>query len=171
MKSREREAKIPIYLSCGSNLGDRAANIDEALRILTADSEVRITGRSHFYATSPVDLLEQPEFLNNVVEIATDLSAERLLEKTRAVEAQFNTLPKVPKGPRVIDIDILTYDHEERDSEHLQLPHPSICRRRFVLVPLLEVNPDAYCIADRRPYRECLLAITDRTQVVEPYHG
>ena len=118
-----------------------------------------------------MDLLEQPEFLNNVVEIETLLSADELLTRTRAVEAKLNTMKKIPKGPRVIDIDILTYHLQRTKSEHLQLPHPSICQRRFVLVPLLEVAPDAYCIADRRPYRECLKAITDQTQLVELYHG
>jgi 2-amino-4-hydroxy-6-hydroxymethyldihydropteridine diphosphokinase len=138
---------------------------------LTEDKEVTVVRSSGFYSTSPVDLLEQPEFLNNVVEIRTELSATQLLEKTRTVEQRISTLKKIPKGPRVIDIDILTYHLQTNASEQLQLPHPSICQRRFVLVPLLEVDPDAYCIRDRRPYRECLQAITDRSQLVEPYHG
>ena len=86
-------------------------------------------------------------------------------------EAQLVTRHKIPKGPRVIDIDIFNYHLQQSNSEHLQLPHPSICRRRFVLVPLLAISPDAYCIADKRPYRECLRAITDKTQLVELYHG
>lgn len=127
--------------------------------------------RSALYSTSPVDLLEQPEFLNNVVEITTLLTAEELLQRTRAVESVLNTTKKIPKGPRVIDIDILTYHLERSKTDQLQLPHPSICQRRFVLVPLLEVAPDAYCITDHRPYAECLKAITDQTQLVELYHG
>lgn len=138
---------------------------------MTESREVEIVGCSALYSTAPVDLLEQPEFLNNVVEIKTLLSAEELLKRTRAVEAKLNTMKKIPKGPRVIDIDILTYHLQRTESEHLQLPHPSICQRRFVLVPLIEVAPDAYCITDHRPYRECLKAITDQTQLVELYHG
>lgn len=138
---------------------------------MTENREVEIVSRSALYSTSPVDLLEQPEFLNNVVEIKTLLTADELLQRTRAVESKLNTAKKIPKGPRVIDIDILTYHLQRTRSDHLQLPHPSICQRRFVLVPLLEVAPDAYCIADRRPYRECLKTITDQTQLVELYHG
>ena len=141
------------------------------MSLLAKDKEVAIIARSAFYSTSPVDFLEQPEFLNNVVEVATELTAEQLLAKTKAVEARFNTEYKIPKGPRVIDIDIINYHLQQSNSENLQLPHPSICQRRFVLVPLLAINPDAYCIADKRPYRECLRAITDRTQLVELYHG
>ncbi len=138
---------------------------------MTEDKDVEIVKSSAFYSTSPVDLLEQPEFLNNVVEITTALSAAQLLEKTRRIEQGLNTMKKIPKGPRVIDIDILTYHLQTDNSEQLRLPHPAICQRRFVLVPLLEVAPDAYCIKDRRPYRECLQAITDSTQLVELYHG
>lgn len=116
-------------------------------------------------------MLEQPEFLNNVVAVKTELTAEQLLKKSKAVEASLNTMVKIPKGPRVIDIDILTYHLQVSHSENLHLPHPSICQRRFVLVPLLEVNPSAYCMIDKRPYQECLLSITDRTQLVELYHG
>lgn len=133
--------------------------------------EVEIIGRSALYSTSPVDLLDQPEFLNNVVEVRTLLSAEQLLGKTRAVETRLSTMEKIPKGPRVIDIDILTYHFQSSSSERLRLPHPAICQRRFVLVPLLEVCPDAYCIVDRRPYRKCLRAVADQTQLVELYHG
>lgn len=106
-----------------------------------------------------------------MVEIQTLLTAEELLEKTRAVETRLNTMEKTPKGPRLIDIDILTYHLQTNKSDKLRLPHPSICQRRFVLVPLLEVAPDAFCIVDRKPYRECLKAITDQTQLVELYHG
>ncbi len=141
------------------------------MALLTENKEIEILGCSALYSTSPVDLLEQPEFLNNVMEIGTLLTAEELLERTRAVETRLNTMKKIPKGPRVIDIDILTYHLQRTKSEHLQLPHPSICQRRFVLVPLLEVAPDAYCVADHRPYRDCLKAITDQTQLVELYHG
>lgn len=152
-------------------MGDRAANINTALALLTETEEVEIVGRSALYSTSPVDLLDQPEFLNNVVEVRTQLTAEQLLEKIRAVETRLNTRKKIPKGPRVIDIDILTYHLQSNSSERLRLPHPAICQRRFVLVPLLEVCPEAYCIAERRPYRECLQAITDQSQLVELYHG
>lgn|GEM_PF-3358799 len=152
-------------------MGDRAANIDEALASLTQDGAIELLGRSALYSTSPVDLTDQPEFLNNVVEIRTLLTAEELLEKTRAVETRLNTMKKIPKGPRVIDIDILTYHLQTSKSESLRLPHPSICQRRFVLVPLLDVAPDAFCIVDHKPYRECLKAITDKTQLVELYHG
>lgn len=127
--------------------------------------------QSTFYETSPVDFVAQPFFINNVVEVATNLSAEKLLEKIGAIEAYFNVQPKIKKGPRVIDLDILVYRDTKANTETLQLPHPRICQRKFVLIPLLEIDPEAHCQTDRRPFRDCLNRLNDATQTVEVYHG
>lgn len=126
---------------------------------------------STFYETSPVDFTSQPGFVNSVVEVTTALSAEELLQRIGAIASLMNTLPKLGKGPRSIDLDILVFGDETRNSETLQLPHPRMCRRKFALVPLLEINPDAYCQVDKRPFRDCLSRIDDPTQTVEIYHG
>lgn len=134
-----------IYLSLGSNLGDRRRNLRRAVELLTSDGIIRVVRESSFYETSPVENLEQPRFLNSVVEISTELSPPELLLRTQTVEQQLNALPKRNKGPRTIDLDILLYGDDVSDSPSLKLPHPAICRRRFVLVPLLEIAPNAYC--------------------------
>lgn len=114
---------------------------------------------------------EQPYFINGVVEVDTRLSAGELLDKVKVVEELFNAHPRVNKGPRVIDLDILLYGEERIDSNRLQVPHPSICRRKFVLVPLLEIEPNAICPIDRRRFDECLALLNDPSQKVEAYHG
>jgi len=106
-----------------------------------------------------------------VVEIDTRLSSRQLLEKIKVVEALFNRQPRINKGPRVIDLDILLYGDEHIDSDLLQIPHPAICRRKFVLVPLLEIEPDVLCPVDHRRYDECLALLNDPSQKVEVYHG
>lgn len=155
----------------GSNLGDRDENIRRGLDDLTASGEVRVRRASKLYATAPVDLLAQPEFLNNVVEIETDLSAEQLQQRTQTVEQRFRDQPKIPKGPRALDIDILLYHDQVSADPRLTIPHPAMCARRFVLVPLLEISPDLWCVRDDRRYSECLAQLDDRAQRVDEYHG
>lgn len=155
----------------GSNLGDRAAHIRSALERLAADGDVTVLRESSLYETAPVDYLPQPDFLNNVVEVATTLSPEALWQKTRAIEREFNTGVKIPKGPRAIDIDILVFDRVTSTQEALLIPHPRMCSRKFVLVPLLEIAPDAYCDRDARPFGECLKLINDPSQGIRTYHG
>jgi 2-amino-4-hydroxy-6-hydroxymethyldihydropteridine diphosphokinase len=106
-----------------------------------------------------------------VVEISTRLTSQQLLEKIKAVETILNLQPKLNKGPRMVDLDILLFNDERSDDEQLRLPHPAICRRKFVLVPLLEIEPQAYCHVDRRPYQKCLTRLADPSQQVEVYHG
>ncbi len=127
--------------------------------------------RSSLYETSPVENTDQPDFINCVVEIGTKLTSVKLLEKIQSVEAMLNVVPKQNKGASCIDLDILLFDNERADTQRLQLPHPAMCRRRFVLVPLLEIEPQEYCQIDKRPYRDCLANLNDPTQRVEVYHG
>jgi 2-amino-4-hydroxy-6-hydroxymethyldihydropteridine diphosphokinase len=141
------------------------------LEQLQDNGDVKVVRRSGYYETSPVENTEQPYFINGVVEVDTRLSARQLLEKIKVVEGLFNMQPRINKGPRVIDLDILLYGDERIDSDRLRLPHPAICRRKFVLVPLLEIEPDAHCPVDRRRYDECLALLNDPSQKVEAYHG
>ena len=87
------------------------------------------------------------------------------------MEALYNEMPKVSKGPRVIDFDILMFDRDTISNDVLEVPHAAICRRKFVMIPLLEIEPDAYCMVDKRPFRECLEHLNDPSQRVEVYHG
>ena len=138
---------------------------------LQDNGDVKVLRRSDYYETSPVENTDQPFFINGVVEVDTRLSSRQLLDKIKVVEALFNMQPRTNKGPRVIDLDILLYGGEQIDSDQLQLPHPAICRRKFVLVPLLEIEPDALCPVDQRRYDECLALLNDPSQKVKVYHG
>ena len=129
-----------VYLSLGSNLGDRAKNLKDAIAAL-GDASVQVVGASSVYETEPVDYLDQPWFLNCAVEAETELGALELLRALRGIEAQMGSKKLIAKGPRLIDIDILFYGNEVIDTPELQVPHPRMHLRRFVLEPLAEIAP------------------------------
>ena len=129
-----------IYLSLGSNIGDRDKNLRTAISKL-GEAKVRVTRVSSFYETEPVDLREQPWFLNCVVQGETEIPALDLLRALREIESRMGSKKLVPKGPRLIDVDILLYGNEIIDTPELQVPHPRMLQRRFVLVPLAEIAP------------------------------
>ena len=129
-----------VFLSLGSNLGDREALLQEALRRLEA-SGVAIVQRSSIRETEPQDLTDQPKFLNMAVEAATDLSPAELLSRIHVIEAAMGRERTIPKGPRTIDIDILFYGDTVMETGQLQIPHPRLASRRFVLEPLAEIAP------------------------------
>jgi 2-amino-4-hydroxy-6-hydroxymethyldihydropteridine diphosphokinase len=129
-----------IYLSLGSNVGDRADNLRHAIAVLE-DAGVRVRQVSSIYETEPVDLREQPWFLNCVVQAETKLPPMELLKKLRRIETLLGSKKDVPKGPRLIDLDILLYGDESVNTPELRVPHPRMHLRRFVLVPLTEIAP------------------------------
>ena len=129
-----------VYLSLGSNVGDRDENLKAAIAALPA-AGVQVRRVSSFYETEPVDYLEQAWFLNCVVEGETELPAFELLRRLRAIESRMGSRKLVAKGPRLIDLDILVYGQETIDTPELQVPHPRMTLRRFVLVPLAEIAP------------------------------
>lgn len=134
-------AETAVYLSIGSNIGDREKNLETAIAAL-ADVKVHVTRVSSFYETEPVDVREQPWFLNCAVQGETTVPALDLLHSLRGIESQMGSKKLVPKGPRLIDIDILLYGDETIDTPELQVPHPRMVSRKFVLVPLVEITPD-----------------------------
>jgi 2-amino-4-hydroxy-6-hydroxymethyldihydropteridine diphosphokinase len=134
-------AEKKVYFSLGSNVGDREKNLRAAITAL-AEAGVRVTKISSFYETEPVDLREQPWFLNCVVEGETEVPALELLRALRGIEKQMGSKKLVPKGPRLIDLDILLYGDETIDTTALQVPHPRMHLRKFVLVPLAEIAPN-----------------------------
>jgi 2-amino-4-hydroxy-6-hydroxymethyldihydropteridine diphosphokinase len=127
-----------IYLSLGSNVGDREANLRAAIAALS-EAGVQVLRVSSLYETEPVDFLEQPWFLNCVVEGETKLPAPALLKELRRIEARMGSKKLIAKGPRLIDMDILLYGEETIDTPELQVPHPRMMQRRFVLAPLAEI--------------------------------
>jgi 2-amino-4-hydroxy-6-hydroxymethyldihydropteridine diphosphokinase len=129
-----------IYICLGSNLGDRAANMESAIAALP-EAGVRVLRRSALYETEPVDFLAQPWFLNCVVEAETFLAPQELLLALQGIERQLGSMKLVPRGPRIIDLDILFYGEKAIHTEEMEIPHPRIPQRRFVLVPLAELAP------------------------------
>lgn len=130
-----------VYLALGSNVGDRLANFAEAHRRL-ALAGVRILRSSRIYETQPVDYLDQDWFLNSVLEAETSLSPLDLLRALRSIESAMGSSKPFAKGPRLLDLDILLYAHDSIHTPDLQVPHPRMLLRNFVLVPLAEIAPD-----------------------------
>jgi 2-amino-4-hydroxy-6-hydroxymethyldihydropteridine diphosphokinase len=151
------------YLSLGSNLGDRAANLRTAVAQL--DVAGRLLAVSSLYETQPVDIPDQPWFLNCVAAIATDKTPRELLRLALQVEAAMGRLRMTEKGPRKIDIDVVLFGDYVLDEPGLKIPHPAMHRRRFVLEPLVEIAPEARQPELGKTARE-LLAALPRGQTV-----
>lgn len=130
------------WLGLGSNLGDRAALIAEAVRRLDALPGVGVTGRSALYRTPPWGDVDQGEFLNAALAVRTTLSPHALLDAVLAIETALGRVRARRWGPRLIDIDILHYEGARFSDERLTLPHPELMGRAFALAPLAEIAPD-----------------------------
>ena len=128
-----------IYLALGSNLGDREALLNEAIERLRVE-QIETTRRSTIIETAPAYVLDQPYFLNMVIEAQTEYFAFELLNRTQKVESDMGRQKTIDKGPRNIDIDILYFDELTLQTPHLTLPHPLIHERSFVLIPLAELQ-------------------------------
>jgi 2-amino-4-hydroxy-6-hydroxymethyldihydropteridine diphosphokinase len=153
-----------VYLSLGSNVGDREENLRVAISAL-AGLGVRVTRVSSVYETEPVDYLEQAWFLNCVVEGETEIGAVELLRALRGIETQMGSKKLVAKGPRLIDMDILLYGDETIDTPELQVPHPRMHLRRFALEPLAEIAPGLKHASWNGTAAEMLADTVDRSAV------
>lgn len=150
-----------VYLSLGSNVGDRQRHLNDALDLLRA-AGVDIVRVSTVYETEPQELRTQPWFLNLVAEGRTRLYPVQLLHTIQRVERRLGRKRLVDKGPRTIDIDILLFGNSVIDTEELQVPHPRMADRRFVLEPLAELKPDLRHPVTRRSIRELLENVLDQ---------
>jgi 2-amino-4-hydroxy-6-hydroxymethyldihydropteridine diphosphokinase len=151
-----------VYLSLGSNLGDRERNLEAALEKL-GSRDFCISRVSSVYETEPVETNDQRWFLNLVVEAATDLFPMQLLWRIAKVEHALGRVRTVTNGPRTIDIDILFYSRAVIHSSVLEVPHPRMAQRRFVLAPLAELAPDLRHPVTRRTVREMLDTAPEQT--------
>jgi 2-amino-4-hydroxy-6-hydroxymethyldihydropteridine diphosphokinase len=132
------------YLGIGSNVGDRRRFCRRAVDELEAADGIGLEALSSLYETSPIGGPPQRSFVNMVVRVATGLEPQSLLDTCKAIERRLGRQPSDIKwGPRVVDIDILTYGEEKIVEAGLEIPHPRLTQRRFVLVPLLEIDPQA----------------------------
>jgi 2-amino-4-hydroxy-6-hydroxymethyldihydropteridine diphosphokinase len=144
-----------IYLSLGSNIGDRQSNLQTAIERLAAPG-LRILRTSPIYETEPVDYTGQRWFLNQVAEAETELFPMQLLSRIGKIERELGRVRTLPKGPRTIDIDILLYGRLVIHSATLEIPHPRMAQRRFVLAPLADLVPDLRHPVTRLTVREML---------------
>jgi 2-amino-4-hydroxy-6-hydroxymethyldihydropteridine diphosphokinase len=140
------------FLSLGSNIGDRQANLELAIAALGKE-RIRVIARSSIYETEPQDIANQPWFLNMVVECESQYFPRQMLKILQRIERDIGRVRAgaIPRGPRVIDIDILLLGNVVMETEQLTIPHPRMFNRRFVLEPLLEIAPEIRHPQTREP--------------------
>ena len=130
-----------VCLGIGSNMGDKHANLDQALEILAADGHNQLVKVSDYIVTEPVGGVEQDDFLNGAVVMQTLYTPQQILDQIGVIEKKLDRVRTIHWGPRTIDVDILLYDDEVVVEENLIIPHPEMCNRRFVLEPLDQIAP------------------------------
>jgi 2-amino-4-hydroxy-6-hydroxymethyldihydropteridine diphosphokinase len=157
--------KKTVYLSLGSNVGDRRANLRNAIgKLLNLGN---LLAASSFYETEPVEFTEQPWFLNCAVALQTALTAEDFLAEIMSIEREMGRQRTQPKGPRTIDIDILLFGKAVLRTAKLAIPHPAMHERRFVLEPLAEIAPEVEHPVLKKSVRELLDALPKGTDAVK----
>jgi 2-amino-4-hydroxy-6-hydroxymethyldihydropteridine diphosphokinase len=153
-----------VYLSLGSNVGDRLENLRKAMALLCG-AGIALRCTSSIYETEPVDNTNQGWFLNCVAEVSTTLEPVALLHKLQQIEMELGRERTIPKGPRTLDIDILLYGDLVLHSDELRLPHPRMLQRRFVLQPLHEIAPTLVIPEAGKSVEQALAELSDPAQV------
>ena len=144
------------YIGIGSNVGNKLLQCQEALSEILQIDHHKLLAQSSFYKTQPLGYSAQDWFVNSVIKIETALDAHELLRSLKGIELRLGRQETFRWGPRTIDLDLLFYDEEEFESEELQLPHPHLHKRQFVLVPLSEIDPFLTHPVLRKTIREIL---------------
>ncbi|MFF2179362.1 2-amino-4-hydroxy-6-hydroxymethyldihydropteridine diphosphokinase [Lysinibacillus sp. NPDC058147] len=130
-----------VYLSIGTNMGDRLENLQHAIKLLKGKEEIEVVQISSVFETAAVGYTDQADFFNIAVHIKTSYSSSEMLKICQWVENELGRVREFRWGPRIIDLDILLYNHENIETESLIVPHPRMYERAFVLVPLIEITP------------------------------
>src|ERR671925_225371 len=154
-----------VYLALGTNLGDRLANLKQAIAALTPQLEVK--AKSQVYETPPWGYEDQPKFLNQVIKVKTYLDPEPLLKHLKRLELALGRKESFLNGPRLIDMDLLFYDDLVLNSPSLVIPHPRLHERGFVLLPLMEIAPDLIQPVTQKSVRE--MAELSNTEGIEKF--
>lgn len=156
---------VTAYLGLGSNIGDRISSIRDAISRLAELDDIRIEAISSLYETEPAGYIDQPDFINCVVKIETGYNPYQLLDAVHNIENSMGRIRNIRWGPRIIDIDILLFGNTRIKTDDLEIPHPRMLERSFVMVPLLEiadrsvlegigVSPDCSYLADGETIRK-----------------
>ncbi|KZZ86553.1 2-amino-4-hydroxy-6-hydroxymethyldihydropteridine diphosphokinase [Bacillus sp. SJS] len=154
-----------VYLALGSNMGDRESYLLDAIKLLNEEPEIEVTKLSSIYETDPVGYTDQSAFLNMAVEISTTYTPCELLDKTQHIEQSLGRTREIRWGPRTLDLDILLYNHENIETERLIVPHPRLPERAFVLIPLNEINSNAFIPAVNKPVSVIIEQLSDKEGV------
>ncbi len=152
---------VKAYLALGSNMGERVKFLQRAVEALQATDGIKVTDVSAIYETEPVGYVDQPAFLNMVVAIETTLQPEQLLSDALAIEQRLDRVRTIRNGPRTIDIDVLLYGAESIQLPHLQIPHPAMQERAFVLVPLRDVYDAGELLLHGKTIEEWIVQAND----------
>lgn len=154
-------ASTRAYVALGANIGEPVKHLRAAVDDLDALPGTRVVARSSLYRSAPVGLLDQPDFINAVVALDTEMPATALLGQLLAIEAHHGRVRSVPNAPRTLDLDLLLYGELQMQDTALTLPHPRMHQRAFVLLPLLEIAPDIVLPA-LGPGKDFLPAVADQ---------
>ncbi|REJ06861.1 2-amino-4-hydroxy-6-hydroxymethyldihydropteridine diphosphokinase [Halobacillus trueperi] len=132
------------YIALGSNISPREAFLKDAISLLVEHEDITVRKKSAVYETAPVGYTEQNDFLNMAIQVETDLSPPLLLEYCQGIEQELGRKRVIKWGPRTIDLDILLYNQDDMKTEQLTIPHPHMHERAFVMVPLADLNAQAF---------------------------
>lgn len=162
----ESRTMSQVYISLGSNLGDREKNIQEAIKLINEQRSIKVINLSSNYETEPVGFKEQDWFFNVVIELETTLLPQKLLVVLKQVEAKLGKKTERKWGPRTIDLDILLYDDLILNSQDLQIPHKLMHQRRFVLIPLTQIAPNIKHPVLNKTMKELVAELSDESKVI-----
>ncbi|WP_044895770.1 2-amino-4-hydroxy-6-hydroxymethyldihydropteridine diphosphokinase [Bacillus alveayuensis] len=151
-----------VYIALGSNIGNRLRYLHDAVKKLDEHEQISVVDTSSIYETEPVGYVEQDDFLNMVIQVKTTLSPFALFEVTQKIEIVLGRKREIHWGPRTLDLDILLYNHENIETEQLIIPHPRMLERAFVLVPLLELNPNIDIPSNQKSLRLIIDELPDK---------
>ncbi|MBW1734189.1 MAG: 2-amino-4-hydroxy-6-hydroxymethyldihydropteridine diphosphokinase [Deltaproteobacteria bacterium] len=160
-----------VYVGVGSNMGDKLSNCRKAVRLVGGMEDTSLVERSPFYRTEPLGLTDQDWYLNGVIGIQTYLSPQDLLRSLLSIETHMGRVRNERWGPRIIDLDILLYGNRVIDETNLTIPHPLMHRRRFVLIPMVQLDPDLIHPVLGRTMKELSDDLSGEGQAVAPVDG
>jgi 2-amino-4-hydroxy-6-hydroxymethyldihydropteridine diphosphokinase len=153
------------YIALGSNMGERFDFLKKAVQLINREPGIRVVNVSSIYETDPVGYKEQAPFLNQVIQVNTELSPQQLLKVCMRIENELGRKREFKWGPRTIDLDILLYNQENIETEELIVPHPRMHQRAFVMIPLLELNSDIHVPKIEKPMKLLVENLPDKEGV------